>query len=91
MLLNTQLNYIKISGEGTSAVFPSMVLLYNYAEAKTTLDSKGKRRNNMLAVSRSSLAAFKITLVCQRSQDGGGIGRGDHFLSYKFIERTIER
>ena len=25
-----------------------------------------------------------------RSQDGGGIGRGDHFLSYKFIERTIE-
>ena len=24
-------------------------------------------------------------------QDGGGIGRGDHFLSYKFIERTIER
>ena len=26
-----------------------------------------------------------------RSQDGGGIGRGDHFLSYKFIERTTER
>ena len=26
-----------------------------------------------------------------RSQDGGGIGRGDHFLSYKFMERTIER
>ena len=27
----------------------------------------------------------------ERSQDGGGLGRGDHFLSYKFIERTIER
>ena len=26
-----------------------------------------------------------------RSQDGGGIGRGDHFLSYKFIQRTTER
>ena len=26
-----------------------------------------------------------------KSQDGGGIGQGDHFLSYKFIERTIER
>ena len=26
-----------------------------------------------------------------RSQDGGGIGRGDHFLFYKFIERTAER
>ena len=27
----------------------------------------------------------------RRSQDGGGIGRGDQFLSYKFIERTTER
>ena len=26
-----------------------------------------------------------------RSQNGGGIGRGDHFLFYKFIERTTER
>ena len=26
-----------------------------------------------------------------RSQDGGGIGRGDHFLFYKFIERKTER
>ena len=27
----------------------------------------------------------------RRSQDGGGVGRGDHFLFYKFIERTTER
>ena len=27
----------------------------------------------------------------RRSQDGRGIGRGDHFLPYKFIERTIQR
>ena len=26
-----------------------------------------------------------------RSQDGRGIGRGGHFLSNKFMERTIER
>ena len=26
-----------------------------------------------------------------RSQDGGGIGRGDHFLFYKFIKRTTEQ
>ena len=26
-----------------------------------------------------------------RSQDGGGIGRGDQFLFYKFMERTTER
>ena len=32
----------------------------------------------------------KKTGVGGRSQDGGGIGRGDHFLSCKFIERTIE-
>ena len=25
-----------------------------------------------------------------RSQDGRGLGQGDHFLPYKFIERTIE-
>ena len=25
-----------------------------------------------------------------RSQDGKGIGQGDHFLPYKFIKRTIE-
>ena len=27
----------------------------------------------------------------RRSQDGGKIGWGDHFLPYKFIKRTIER
>ena len=27
----------------------------------------------------------------RRSQAGWGLGRGDHFLPYKFIERTIER
>ena len=26
----------------------------------------------------------------ERSQDGGGIGWGDHFLSYKFIKRIID-
>ena len=26
-----------------------------------------------------------------RSRDGGGIGRRDHFLPYKFIKRTIQR
>ena len=32
----------------------------------------------------------KINTTGGRSQDGGGIGRGDHFLFYKFIERTTE-
>ena len=30
-------------------------------------------------------------MIEQRSQDGGGIGRRDHFLFYKFIERTTEQ
>ena len=30
-------------------------------------------------------------LLLGRSQDGGGIGWGDHFLFYKFIERTTEQ
>ena len=63
VLLSTQLDYIKIPGEGTSAAFPSMVLLYNYAEAKTTLDSRGKRRNSMLAVSRSSFSSVQFSSV----------------------------
>ena len=36
------------------------------------------------------LTSMKSTSWGGRRQDGGGIGRGDHFLSYKFIKRTIE-
>ena len=39
---------------------------------------------------KNVLEAFK-NIPGGRSQDGGGIGRGDHFLFYKFIERTTER
>ena len=31
-----------------------------------------------------------VCKILSGSQNGGGIGRGDHFLSYKFIERRIE-
>ena len=34
---------------------------------------------------------YESWTVGGRSQDGGGIGWGDHFLFYKFIERTTER
>ena len=33
----------------------------------------------------------KVKELVHAKEDGGGIGWGDHFLSYKFIERTIER
>ena len=37
------------------------------------------------------LSFGKEQIAGGRSQDGGGIGRGDHFLFYKFMERTTER
>ena len=43
--------------------------------------------------SNSSRIVVKTTKAIDiggRSQDGRGIGRGDHFLSYKFMERRIE-
>ena len=44
---------------------------------------------------RRNKLSYKI-VICKswevgRSQDGRGIGLGDHFLFYKFIERTTER
>ena len=41
-----------------------------------------------------TICIYSLNQKCKnqgRSQDGGGIGRGDHFLFYKFIERTTER
>ena len=41
--------------------------------------------------SLTEMILVKDIQIGGRSQDGGGIGWGDHFLSYKFMERTIER
>ena len=57
----------------------------------------------MLKIHRTCISSFEISQKLLRkwfvlkgnyrgrSQDGGGIGRGDHFLSYKFIKRITER
>ena len=29
--------------------------------------------------------------MVRRSQDGGGVGRGEHFLPHKFIKRAFKR
>ena len=42
-------------------------------------------------VSQNWLSTKFERMVWGRSQNGGGIGQGDHFLSYKLIERTIEQ
>ena len=33
---------------------------------------------------------YIVQILLYEFEDGGGIGRGDHFLSYKFTERTTE-
>ena len=34
---------------------------------------------------------FKNIFLEERSQDGGGVGRGEHFLPHKFIKRAFKR
>ena len=33
----------------------------------------------------------QVYTVGGRSQDGGGVGRGEHFLPHKFIKRAFKR
>ena len=33
---------------------------------------------------------YKIVLVLPNIQDGGGVGRGEHFLPHKFIKRAFK-
>ena len=54
-------------------------------EIKNTLEGTNSRITE--AEDRISEVEDKMVEI----EDGRGIGRGDHFLSYKFIERTIER
>ena len=34
---------------------------------------------------------WKRSVFERRSQDGGGVGRGEHFLPHKFIKRAFKR
>ena len=36
-------------------------------------------------------SSFKLDEPGGRSQDGGGVGRGEHFLPHKFIKRAFKR
>ena len=42
----------------------------------------------------SKLTAYKMNTqksLAEGGKDGGGIGREDHFLPYKFLKRTFQR
>ena len=38
-----------------------------------------------------AVKASLIEMGRRRSQDGGGVGQGEHFLPYKFIKRAFKR
>ena len=71
--------------------------------AETTLFNRNRSENPQACFQSSpgfktdrtvnSLVVQGLRLCSLRgkSQDGGVMGRGDHFLSYKFIKRTTER
>ena len=69
-------------------------------EAQAGIKTAGRNINNLKYADDTTLMAKseeeRKSLLMKvkeegRSQDGRGIGQGDHILPYKFIERTIER
>ena len=74
--LNIQKSKIMASGPNTSwQIDGETVANFIFLGSKITADGD---------------CSHEIKRQWGRSQDGGGIGRGDHFLSYKFIKRTTE-
>ena len=48
--------------------------------------------NSLTLYLESKKICFRILKYCHwRSQDGGGVGRGEHFLPHKFIKRAFKR
>ena len=47
-----------------------------------------KRESLSLTVSGEPL---RNPILDPRREDGGGVGRGEHFLPHKFIKRTFKR
>ena len=57
-----------------------------YCCMKRAIDKTSMNEDGWVPIKLSSLKQNRQ----ERSQDGGGIGRGDHFLLYKFNDRTFE-
>ena len=75
---------IKIAGRNTNNL--------RYADDTTLMAESEEELKSLLMKVKEESEKVGLKLNIQgRSQDGGGIGRGDHFLFYKFIERTTER
>jgi len=53
------------------------------------VESKLQYRRTYLQ-NRSRLTDIESKYMGGRSQDGGGVGRGEHFLPHKFIKRAFK-
>ena len=82
-LLKTLILYIQLH-------FTELFKIYIHFLEKTP-SPKNKEGRKQGREERDKRKELKRKKNKGRSQDGGGIGWGDHFLSYKFIERIIER
>ena len=47
------------------------------------------RKTDQLKSTKDPSNDFK-NIIVGRSQDGGGVGRGEHFLPHKFIKRAFK-
>ena len=59
----------------------------------TTLmaESKEELKSLLMKVKEESeKAGLNLNIQKTKLEDGGGIGRGDHFLPHKFIKRTFQ-
>ena len=62
-----------------------------YADHTTLMAESEELKSLLMKVKEESENVGLKLNIQGRSQDGGGIGWGDHFLFYKFIERKTER
>ena len=51
---------------------------------------KGLNSLLMKVKEESEKAGLNLNIQKTKLEDGGGIGRGDHFLPHKFIKRTFQ-
>ena len=63
-----------------------------YADDTTLMaESEEELKSLLMKVKEESeKAGLNLNIQKTKLEDGGGIGRGDHFLPHKFIKRTFQ-
>ena len=56
------------------------------------VESEERLKSLLMKVKEESeKAGLNLNIQKTKLEDGGGIGRGDHFLPHKFLKRTFQR